>query len=530
MKPSREKCSEGFDPSLLVEYVEGGLEPSVLSELEEHLPRCPFCSSELGLMKRMDSLLRSYPEAFHPSEDELYGFVTLDKDTERRIAVHLESCAECRAEAELLRRLILEERTASQAEPTLPAYLARELDRLHPSLRPRERTWAEFWSSLGEWISAPFRGRPMLSLGTVAALLLIAVLVTPLWREFKEIPDLSPRAPVTTGVPSAPAGVGSKADAGRPAQDEVKQVSRPSAELPAPPAEAVKAKETYHKPAAGPAKSSDAQGLPSADHAAGGTVVRELTDGLADRSSGEPKSELPASPEALRYPRKRAVRHYKGEIAKAPSAPQAEEATPTGDLRESKSQERALDKDQSGREQPGAPSRGPERRFSAGDKENEVPEENLDAAHPLVGAPGAAKKFSAATQDGRTEVSARRIPVTVRIVDRQGKEIAGVRFNPPEELKNRYSFLNGTGPGKRPQEKPAISASGELGFERSKRRDVAGELVILVTAAKYGSLYHLKADLMKEGAAGVLKSIEADGIGKEDLEAGIASLVSWLLR
>ncbi len=182
MNPAH-KCPEGWDATQLLAYVEGELEDSTCRRLERHVKVCPVCAEEMEALRRMDSLLKEHPESFHPDEEDLYGFVSSQRDPDGKIAAHLGSCGPCRNDAELLREMIAHRASPADPLPEMPRSLLRELERSEPASSPG--MGARLLSAAVELFGLPFRV-PVLALASAATILIIAVVGLPMWRLFQE--------------------------------------------------------------------------------------------------------------------------------------------------------------------------------------------------------------------------------------------------------------------------------------------------------------------------------------------------------
>ncbi len=174
------KCPEGRDPAELMEQLErDSREPAVL-ELQEHLKTCPACAEALKTLRRMDSILKAHPEAFHPTEDELYRFVRTGDDPDEVIAKHVRSCADCMEDVELVRDMI---ETGARIPATPPKMPESVWGRLHTTQRSPEPAQAS-WKRIIPWLQSfkmPVRP-PMLALGTAGAIVLLVIVLVPQWR------------------------------------------------------------------------------------------------------------------------------------------------------------------------------------------------------------------------------------------------------------------------------------------------------------------------------------------------------------
>lgn len=503
MTGSQEKCPGGFDPTLLLTYLEGGLERSLKKEVEEHLKGCPFCSEQLQIMARMDSLLSSHPEAFHPNEEELYRLVAAGEDQDGLIEDHLETCSRCRAETDALREHLFREKAVSCAEASLPAYLAAELDRAYPVESARRRTWTTLPASVGHWLADAFR-RPILAMGTAAALLLVAVLVIPMWKTFKNIPHPARQSETLGSLQHVEGRVA-------PAKTEIKKKATiQSSESVAPLAEEPDGKEAAPHISGTPVRSfvaappSPSSAVPHVK----GRVNDESTVRSQERAGGASPHTLPAAPEPTADMAKRERKPTgRGEISERDRRRQVEpgESTPgsaSSPAQADKKTQEAV-------------------RGKVG--ETTRPRLNLNAPHRE-------QVFSGSVTGGQEAPVKPRVQVTVSIVYPEGKAIPGVRFIPPQQLENRYTFLSEETGRTQPEEKPSTPTSGAPAFIQPRLRDAAASLRIDVRISESGSLFDLKADLMTAGSDIVTRRAEALGIGGQDLENRITSLVSSLLN
>jgi len=180
------QCPTGWDPAQLLAYLEGDLDEADVGDVEDHLKECPVCRREVETLRAMVSVLTENVEAFHPDDQELYSFVALAEDPGGDVADHLESCARCRESAELIEEMISIGSTAVGDKPRMPVSLKERLGQ--PAGVPVSKSsGASLSARLMEFFGEPYRP-PTLALGTIAALLVVAVLAVPLWRMYHEIP------------------------------------------------------------------------------------------------------------------------------------------------------------------------------------------------------------------------------------------------------------------------------------------------------------------------------------------------------
>lgn len=186
MMDSRESCPAGWDPAELLSYLEGELGPYDVRRLEDHLRTCIFCFKELESLRKVDLLLKRYPDSFHPEEEALYQYASTGGDSPKNIESHILSCPSCKEEVEVLREIIRLGGSGPAFKTTLPPALAQEFERIHGPVRATkaEGLWASWWRKLWD---LP-KSLPILTLGTAAAALVIAILSVPLWETFKTVP------------------------------------------------------------------------------------------------------------------------------------------------------------------------------------------------------------------------------------------------------------------------------------------------------------------------------------------------------
>lgn len=187
-------CPHGRDAEELLAYVEGRLDEEGRRDLEEHLDSCGPCAEEVASLRRMDGLLRQYPDSFHPREDELYRFVHSGEDTGGLIASHLQWCTDCSEDVEILREMLTQGRAAPEGSHRAPESLLQSLDRRFG----REKKPGSLDLLLGFFrglLKHPFR-LPTLALGTGAAVIIIAMVTVPYLRTGKMAPALEKLAPL----------------------------------------------------------------------------------------------------------------------------------------------------------------------------------------------------------------------------------------------------------------------------------------------------------------------------------------------
>jgi anti-sigma factor RsiW len=389
MMDSRQRCPEGWDPAELLSYVEGELAPDDVRELEEHLGTCAFCSTELESLRKLDVLLRRYPEAFHPEKDILYRYASTGEDIGGRVEAHILSCPGCAEEVQTLREMVNLRDSSGALKGPLPPALAREFERTHGTTRTRKPEGAfAFWRrKLSELPSSI----PVLTLGTAAAVLIIAVLTLPMWEALKEVPQ--------SGVhiqPAAPAGTLPEPGSEIPRAAPEKEAAAPTPQMPA------------KQMGAGPKLEDKGEGV--------GRVEQLKRDKPLPTDAPKPSSPVASAVESQKETESRPDR------ALGPEAKRKRELPPRSAPPMESAQE------------------SPEFRDKLGETREADSVRFEKRALGTKSAPGTAERL-----DGR-------IPVEVRIVDAQGHDLRDVPFVPPED--ESYTFYRGT-PESSPKEMAA---------------------------------------------------------------------------
>lgn len=489
-------CPEGREVSDLLAYVEGDLDASARGALEEHLKRCLACSGEVASLRRTARLLRGLPESLHPDEIELHSFVSYGEDPAGRIAAHLAWCEDCSEDIRMLEEMLSVSARAPAERRSMPQALIDELEEAHPS-RERAGLPTTLSALLKGLLSQPFRV-PVLALGTAAAVLVIAVVSVPMWRTYKDaaVPllTLPERDAVRTDVPPAP---------GEPQKKLFSDIRG-------------------HEPAPVAGMS-----LPREDR------EKSLLDGVRTRAEAvkEKESEYTVAAEDRRKPAPVEAGIVKREIA-APKAPAATvpssgkdrsavDKTSNEMRRESKMNENPALR------RPDAVSRGIVR-----PKEFSAQEPALDADG--VGRLRATKRPPSDPHPARIDTGTAvkggslKGPVKIRVVDHTGRAIPWLRLEPPAEPADGVRFeeaeetSDDVGPTPR-----SLPGTGEP--QPLKGRDAEGPLVLIrVDTSK--DLYDVRAELFEPGSNRAVKTIEAFGIRRSDIEKRIQAIVSSILK
>lgn len=157
---------------LLLPYVENLLAAEDHARVEQHLASCPECSREVQDLDRMIVSLKKNKEVFCPEPWLLHQFFESGEDPEGTIADHVRTCPQCREDLSEYRscresasmpgpiRQVFERNYATKASPTVP----------HPG--------RSIFLTVREYLASVFRA-PLPVLGTVAALVLLVVLIYP---------------------------------------------------------------------------------------------------------------------------------------------------------------------------------------------------------------------------------------------------------------------------------------------------------------------------------------------------------------
>lgn len=306
-------CAEGRDASEILAYLEGELSEKESSSLEVHLSSCRVCSEELQRLREVTTLLNAHPESFHPDAADLYRYVELEEDPEGQVSAHLQECLECRDAADVIREMIAVGEGVDASPRPMPAYLKRQVEELYPE--PNAALKADQpLSWFAEFLSKPFHV-PVLALGTAAALFIAALLVVPMWRAMKEVPQPgatpSQETPLASGQPTesapkpaAPAVVPEEAP---PAAGESRKLksSQPARRMPSA-SEPQKQRDGRERARVGTYAAKPGRLHEEADQAASGrssaTEEQEAVGAIAPQrhaASGLPKPQVGEPPVAL---------------------------------------------------------------------------------------------------------------------------------------------------------------------------------------------------------------------------------------
>ena len=233
-------CPEGYTSSDLLELLDDGVVDGRLNALGAHVRDCSICAAELASLRKIHGLLIRHPESFHPDEVELYQYAHGHESLDENIAEHVLTCPECGKDVEIIREMIEVGNILPESPETMPQSL---LDRLEASprvtTRPKQpgslfNIFIEFYRSLMH--------RPILAMGTAAAVLLIIVVTIP----YVKTPQI-PIMPESSPVPSVSFQDGEKT-ATEPAEDKKAQVLKPAPKEPAAPGRIYRAERRKMKP------------------------------------------------------------------------------------------------------------------------------------------------------------------------------------------------------------------------------------------------------------------------------------------
>ncbi len=177
------KCSEGWDASHLLPFVEGELDAEAARLVAAHVAACPECARELDSVRLAHGLLQGHPAAFHLDPSDLRAYVSEGLDPDGTFSKHLKSCAKCQRDADILRGMI---RIGSEM-PAGPTPLPKKL-RIALELQSIPDRFALLHDLLrrARHLFLPPLRVPLLAQATVAAAVLILVMAIPAWRILKE--------------------------------------------------------------------------------------------------------------------------------------------------------------------------------------------------------------------------------------------------------------------------------------------------------------------------------------------------------
>ena len=118
--------------------------------------------------------------------------------------------------------------------------------------------------------------------------------------------------------------------------------------------------------------------------------------------------------------------------------------------------------------------------------------------------PATVEEAKPETKAAPASVSKLRTPVSIRIVDSEGRSIPGFKFRLPANLANRYRLTEGT------ENKAAA--------------------LVLIRVEKRDGLFDLSADFFEPNSTRSSRTLQASGVSEKDLRDRITSLISALLE
>lgn len=155
---------------LILDYIEGRLDPTRAGDLESHIEQCDSCQKQAQELRRIIGTLREEKSVYCPDVWEIYEFHETGLDPDGRIKGHIDACEMCSEELDNLK--------APRAEQPLPN-VVEERFKANYAKEQRPRVWnAGFINSLSNRLR-DFMGSPGLALGTVAAVALLLLVLIP---------------------------------------------------------------------------------------------------------------------------------------------------------------------------------------------------------------------------------------------------------------------------------------------------------------------------------------------------------------
>lgn len=176
-------CPAGFPVERLMEYLEADPGTAAREEVKRHLEECPDCAAEIERLRRMDELLAAHPFVFHPDPNDVYEYATSGADQDGLIAEHTAECDAC-SEMVTLFKETADSTPLPESRPRMPASLRRELEAIYPGPDDRSEGPSRFRRILNG-LRHSFSG-PSLAFGAAVAVVLVAALVLPFWRTWKD--------------------------------------------------------------------------------------------------------------------------------------------------------------------------------------------------------------------------------------------------------------------------------------------------------------------------------------------------------
>jgi anti-sigma factor RsiW len=486
------RCPDGWDPALLLAYLEEELTVAQREQLERHLGSCRECASELQALQAMDRLLKERTAAFHLDERELAGSINGEPRNLEQVEDHIARCHSCKEDVELLRAM----QDAAQDSPdpalSVPPELARQLERLFGP-PPEATPWCRVVQQWVGDILSPRMRMPVFALGTAAALVVGAVLVRPMWEAYR-----------TLEVPSAPGTLKEQPIAvrGMPyvdAPEEQRAPARP-AQTPAAPPPA----------ASGYGVKGRIQELPALESQ---IDEKRLQAGKADQRAAPSDAlhDMPVSSGAVAR---------KNEVT--------DKTTPATAL-ESEADRAVSSAEPAG----GRAARSRDEGF--GKDTADLSKKKVERRAKAAPAPPAAKPLE---ESGRQEAKAsiprsapakrpHKDPISIRIVDDKGSPIAQLRAQLPQEYADRYTLVDRESRQDAPaalETKEAEAPTKQSGVHASGLRKG-----ITITVSPGTSGFDITARFRIDGSDADRATLRVDGVPQERLDQTIISLVALIL-
>ncbi|MGC8907922.1 MAG: zf-HC2 domain-containing protein [Desulfomonilaceae bacterium] len=171
---------------LLLLYVENLLPTHTKTAVMNHLEECPECLSEVEMLSRSVSLLKTHKEVFCPEPWELAEYAIHGDDCSGSVTRHIAHCPSCAQEFHEL----------SQPAPTaIPDKLWAAIQEECAARQERvnREPWFKGLAAHAERVAASLR-MPIMGVGAAAAAILVLVLIQAFPRGAGEMVALSPVA------------------------------------------------------------------------------------------------------------------------------------------------------------------------------------------------------------------------------------------------------------------------------------------------------------------------------------------------
>ncbi len=155
---------------LILDYIEGRLDPAQARDLETHMEQCDFCQKQAQELRRIIGTLREEKTAYCPEVWEIHEFHEAGLDPDGKISRHINACPMCSEELDSLK--------TPHADQALPGIV---YERFQANYGKKRKVRAGNAGVLNDLIDR-LRGildQPGLALGSVAAVAILLIVLIP---------------------------------------------------------------------------------------------------------------------------------------------------------------------------------------------------------------------------------------------------------------------------------------------------------------------------------------------------------------